>query len=123
MLRDFALEEGGGGVGKEVLIVIFLYSIIREIIGTSLAEMRESLKNVSEEARIRNWTNKGSAEFGDILRKYKKNIEELSDHVITFMVNYLSANQGSIFILDEDENGEEALKLTATYCVRTERNS
>lgn len=84
-------------------------------IGTSLAEMRDSLKNVSEEARIRNWTNKGSAEFGDILRKYNNNIGELSDHVITFMVNYLNANQGSIFIVDEDENGTEALRLTATY--------
>jgi len=109
-VKNFALEVGKGSFDSDISVFNNQGDI-----GTSLAEMRESLKNVSEEARIRNWTNKGSAEFGDILRKYNKNIEELSDHVITFMVNYLSANQGSIFILDEDENGEEALKLTATY--------
>lgn len=109
-VKNFALEVGKGSFDSDISVFNNQGDI-----GTSLAEMRDSLKNVSEEARIRNWTNKGSAEFGDILRKYNKNINELSDRVITFMVNYLSANQGSIFIVDEDENGDEALHLTATY--------
>ena len=109
-VKNFALEVGKGSFDSDISVFNNQGDI-----GASLAEMRESLKNVSEEARIRNWTNKGSAEFGDLLRKYNKNIDELSDHVITFMVNYLSANQGSIFIVDEDENGEEVLHLTATF--------
>jgi PAS domain S-box-containing protein len=109
-VKNFALEVGKGSFDSDISV----FNNEGDI-GTSLAEMRDSLKNVSEEARIRNWTNKGSAEFGDILRKYNNNIGELSDHVITFMVNYLNANQGSIFIVDEDENGTEALRLTATY--------
>lgn len=109
-VKNFALEVGKGSFDSDISVFNNQGDI-----GSSLAEMRDSLKNVSEEARIRNWTNKGSAEFGDILRKYNNNISELSDHVITFMVNYLNANQGSIFIVDEDENGEEALRLTATY--------
>jgi PAS domain S-box-containing protein len=109
-VKNFALEVGKGSFDSDISVFNNQGDI-----GASLAEMRESLKNVSEEARIRNWTNKGSAEFGDLLRKYNNNISELSDHVITFMVNYLNANQGSIFIVDEDENGDEALKLTATY--------
>ncbi|MGM0580070.1 MAG: GAF domain-containing protein [Bacteroidota bacterium] len=109
-VKNFALEVGKGSFDSDISVFNNQGDI-----GTSLAEMRDSLKNVSEEARIRNWTNKGSAEFGDILRKHNKNISELSDHVITYMVNYLSANQGSIFIVGEDENGEEALHLTATY--------
>jgi len=109
-VKNFALEVGKGSFDNDISVFNNQGDI-----GSSLAEMRDSLKNVSEEARIRNWTNKGTAEFGDILRKYNNNISELSDHVITFMVNYLSANQGSIFIVDEDENGNEALHLTATY--------
>lgn len=109
-VKNFALEVGKGSFDSDISVFNNQGDI-----GSSLAEMRESLKNVSEEARIRNWTNKGSAEFGDILRKYNKNISELSEHVITYMVKYLSANQGSIFIVDEDENGEEVLHLTATY--------
>lgn len=109
-VKNFALEVGKGSFDSDISVFNNQGDI-----GTSLAEMRDSLKNVSEEARIRNWTNKGSAEFGDILRKFNNNIGELSDHVITFMVKYLNANQGSIFIVDEDENGDEALQLTATY--------
>ncbi|WKV13518.1 GAF domain-containing protein [Marivirga harenae] len=109
-VKDFALEVGKGSFDSDISVFNNQGDI-----GTSLAEMRDSLKNVSEEARIRNWTNKGSAEFGDILRKFNNNIAELSNHVITFMVKYLNANQGSIFIVDEDENGEESLHLTATY--------
>ncbi len=109
-VKNFALEVGKGSFDSDISV----FNNEGDI-GTSLAEMRDSLKNVSEEARVRNWTNKGSAEFGDILRKYNNNISELSDHVITFMVNYLGANQGSIFIVDEDENGDHALHLTATY--------
>ncbi|WP_049784141.1 GAF domain-containing protein [Marivirga tractuosa] len=109
-VKNFALEVGKGSFDSEISVFNNQGDI-----GTSLAEMRDSLKNVSEEARIRNWTNKGSAEFGDILRKFNNNISELSEHVITFMVNYLNANQGSIFIVDEDANGEEALQLSATY--------
>ncbi|SMG42909.1 PAS domain S-box-containing protein [Marivirga sericea] len=109
-VKNFALEVGKGSFDSDISVFNNQGDI-----GNSLAEMRDSLKNVSEEARIRNWTNKGSAEFGDILRKFNNNIGELSDHVITFMVSYLKANQGSIFIVDEDENGEEDLQLTATY--------
>lgn len=90
-VKNFALEVGKGSFDSEISVFNNQGDI-----GTSLAEMRDSLKNVSEEARIRNWTNKGSAEFGDILRKFNNNISELSEHVITFMVNYLNANQGSI---------------------------
>jgi PAS domain S-box-containing protein len=109
-VKNFALEVGKGSFDNDISV----FNNEGDI-GSSLAEMRESLKNVSEEARVRNWTNKGSAEFGDLLRKYNNNIAELSDHVITFMVNYLAANQGSIFIVDENESGDEALYLTSTY--------
>lgn len=109
-VKDFALEVGNGSFDSDISVFNNQGDI-----GTSLAEMRESLKNVSEEARLRNWANKGSAEFGDILRKYNNNISELCEHVTTFMVNYLNANQASFFIVEEDETGHETLVLTATY--------
>jgi len=109
-VKNFALEVGKGSFDSNISVFNN-----KGDIGTSLAEMRESLKNVSEEARVRNWTNKGTAEFGDILRKFNNNISELSDHVITFMVNYLEANQGSIFIVDDSDEDNPRLQLTATY--------
>lgn len=109
-VQRFSLEVGKGNFDNDISV----FNNEGDI-GSSLAEMRDSLKTVSEEAVIRNWSNKGFAEFGDILRKYSNNIGSLSDHVITYMVKYLNANQGSIFIVDENEDDKKVLKLRSTY--------
>jgi len=109
-VKSFALEVGKGKFDNDITV----FNNEGEI-GQSLAEMRESLKKVSEEAKIRNWSNKGFAELGDILRKYSSDLSELSDHVITYLVNYTDSNQGSLFILEENESGEKMLHLKASY--------
>lgn len=109
-VQRFSLEVGKGNFDNDISV----FNNEGDI-GSSLAEMRDSLKTVSEDAVIRNWSNKGFAEFGDILRKYSNNIGSLSDHVITYMVKYLNANQGSIFIVDENEDDKKVLKLRSTY--------
>lgn len=109
-VKNFALEVGKGSFDNDISV----FNNEGEI-GKSLAEMRDSLKNVSEEARIRNWSNKGFAEFGDLLRKFNNDIAQLSEQVITFMVKYLNANQGSIFVVETNNEDEKQLKLTATY--------
>ena len=109
-VKRFALEVGKGSFDNDITV----FNNEGDI-GSSLAEMRDSLKKVSEEAKIRNWSNKGFAEFGDILRKYSSDLNGLSTEVITYMVNYLGANQGSLFILDENDSGQEVLELKATY--------
>ncbi|MBK6265988.1 GAF domain-containing protein [Marivirga sp. S37H4] len=109
-VKLFALEVGKGSFDNDISV----FNNEGEI-GRSLAEMRDSLKNVSEEAVIRNWSNKGFAEFGDILRKYSNDLATLSEHVVTYMVKYLQANQGSLFIVDKSDDGETLLKLSATY--------
>ncbi len=109
-VQNFALEVGKGNFDNDISV----FNNEGDI-GSSLAEMRDSLKTVSEEAVIRNWSNKGFAEFGDILRKHSDNLSILSDHVITYMVKYLNANQGSIFIIDENEYDTKILRLKSTY--------
>ncbi|GAA5034267.1 hypothetical protein GCM10011506_27470 [Marivirga lumbricoides] len=108
-VKAFALEVGKGSFDNDISV----FNNEGEV-GSSLAEMRDSLKKVSEEAVIRNWSNKGFAELGDILRKYSNNLSMLTDHVITYIVKYLNANQGSIFIVDENEENTN-LQLAATY--------
>lgn len=109
-VKSFALEVGKGSFDNDITV----FNNEGEI-GRSLAEMRDSLKKVSEEAKIRNWNNKGFAEFGDILRKHSNDLSSLADEVITYMVNYLGANQGSLFILEENADNKEVLQLKATY--------
>lgn len=109
-VKSFALEVGKGNFDNDITV----FNNEGEI-GNSLAEMRESLKKVSEDARVRNWSNKGFAELGDLLRRHSNDLSELSDQVITFLVNYVEANQGSLFIVEEGDGGDKVLKLKSTY--------
>lgn len=108
-VKAFALEVGKGSFDNDISV----FNNEGEV-GSSLAEMRDSLKKVSEEAVIRNWSNKGFAELGDILRKHSNNLASLTDHVITYIVKYFNANQGSIFIVDKQDESTR-LQLAATY--------
>lgn len=67
-----------------------------------------------QDEEIRMWESTGLAQFGELLRA-ADNLNELCDHVIKFAVKYTGSNQGSIYILrDEDDQGP-SLELRACY--------
>lgn len=84
-----------------------------DILGNSLLEMGKKLKTLSEEERKRNWVTSGLAKFADILRS-NNDVAELSDNIVSNLVKYVGANQGGIFLLNE-EDGERKLVLSACY--------
>ena len=81
-------------------------------LGESLLNMRESLKEASIRESKEKFVNVGMATVGEILRNHVDNLDELSDKVIEKLVSYLKANQGGIFILNE-QDGERYLELKA----------
>ena len=101
------------------------YNILsnEDILGLSLLEMRQSLQKAENEQQFRtkeeerrNWGTAGLAKFAEILRNDNNNIEALSYSVISNMVRYLGANQGGIFILNENDNKDDrVLELMACY--------
>ncbi|MGK7396563.1 MAG: GAF domain-containing protein [Candidatus Cyclobacteriaceae bacterium M3_2C_046] len=84
-----------------------------DVLGNALIEMRSNLKKVSEEDKRRNWATEGLAKFGEILRKNNDNIEKLSDQIISNLIKYLEANQGGLYIINEEN--EKYLSLAACY--------
>ncbi|MEM9856908.1 MAG: GAF domain-containing protein [Bacteroidota bacterium] len=78
-----------------------------------LSSMRLKLMEVAAKDQKRNWITKGLAEFGEVLRANHNDIKKLSNDIISKMVKYLNANQGSIFILNDD--GDEYMELNACY--------
>jgi len=85
-------------------------------LGKSLEGMRNSLKIVSDNDKKRNWATKGLAEFSNILRQSEKNIKELSYEIISNVVKYLDINQGSIFILNKENENIKDSTLTLEAC-------
>jgi PAS domain-containing protein len=86
----------------------------KDVLGNALIEMRDNLKKVSDEDKKRNWATEGMAKFGEILRKNNDNIARLSDEIISNLIKYLKANQGGLYIVNND-NDQPYLSLSACY--------
>jgi len=84
--------------------------------GEAIAQMREGLLQVSKEEEIRTWRNAGLAKFSEILRRESNDLEKLSQQLIGELVKYVGANQGGIFIVnDETTDQEPFLELISAY--------
>jgi methyl-accepting chemotaxis protein len=84
-------------------------------LGKALLKMRENLVVSAERERQEKYITQGSATVGEILRKHADNTENLSNELIREVVKYTNSNQGSLFLLEKDKEGEEYLNLTACY--------
>ncbi len=88
----------------------------KDVLGNALIEMRDNLKRVADDDKRRNWATEGMAIFGETLRKSTASIEELSDEILAGLVKYTKANQGGLYIVDnENQHSEPFLKLKACY--------
>ncbi|HEY9006317.1 MAG TPA: GAF domain-containing protein [Ohtaekwangia sp.] len=83
-------------------------------LGHSLLKLKENLQAVKEEDQKRNWTTDGLARFVDVLRS-NKNMASLAHDVTRNLVQLIKANQGAIFILTDDQDGNQHLEMLACY--------
>lgn len=72
-------------------------------LGHSLVDMRDSLKVAGTEDEMRNWKNSGIAKFSEILRSQNEGTGALYDTLISNIVTYTGANQGALFVLDDED--------------------
>jgi PAS domain S-box-containing protein len=87
-----------------------------DVLGNALLNMRDNLARVAEEDKKRNWITEGLARFGEILRSHNNDLNKLADEIISNLVKYLKANQGALYILDDEEEGSEpTISLKACY--------
>lgn len=98
-------------------------------LGLALVNMRNSLRKAREEEKMRKiedekrrWTNEGLAKFADILRQNNNNIKILSDQIIKNLVYYLDANQGGLFILNEEDKNNLFLDLVSAFAFDREKH-
>ncbi|MBL7856466.1 MAG: GAF domain-containing protein [Cyclobacteriaceae bacterium] len=83
-------------------------------LGKSLMRMRTNLVEASERERAEKYITGGIAHIGEILRRNNNDIKALSDELISSIVKYLGANQGALFLLEEEESSRY-LNMTACY--------
>jgi methyl-accepting chemotaxis protein len=112
-----ATNIGKGNYDSEIILLGE-----KDMLGQSLINMRDSLRSakIDEEKRKaedikRSWANEGFAKFGDILRQNGNDLQELSDNVIKNIVKYIGANQGGIFLWNEEDKNDSHFELISTY--------
>lgn len=89
-------------------------------LGKSLLKMRENFLHAAQEEEKRkeedekqNWMTQGLARMGEILRQDNDNIETLSFNVISYLVNFLNANQGGFFVINDDDEKDKFVQQVA----------
>ena len=125
-LRDTAMFANQMGKGN--LDASFKPLSEEDVLGNSLIEMRESLKNAKKEEEKRkiedekaNWTTKGQATFGDILRQNNDNLEVLSYEIVRNLVKYTKVNQGALFLINDEDKSDKFLEMKACYALRAQK--
>ncbi len=113
----FAVEIGKGQYNSELEMLSE-----QDVLAQSLIDMRNSLKHahIEEENRKiedqkRTWANEGFAKFADLLRQNNNDFQLLSDNVLKNLVKYLGANQGGIFLWNEEDKNDQFFELISAY--------
>ncbi len=90
----------------------------QEDTNVELAEMREKLQKLSKEDQERRWQAKGRTEIGDLLRQAQRagsNVHDLCDIFLKKLISYLAANQGGVFLINEEKADEPFIELISAY--------
>ncbi len=85
-----------------------------QTLANELSAMRDRLKQLKQEDEKRRWATEGITQFTEIVRKHQQDLDILTHQVVSFLVKYMNAQQGSLFVLQE-ESGEKILDLAACY--------
>jgi len=92
-----------------------------DVLGNSLLKMAKRLMEAETEDSIhkledkkRTWLSEGMAEFGEIFRSERENMEELAFKVIKNLVKYIDANQGAIY-LNNTEGKIPVIDMVAAF--------
>ncbi|MBL3658212.1 PAS domain S-box protein [Fulvivirga sediminis] len=80
---------------------------------STLVKMKDQLYAGKQEDEKRNWINSGLAKFSELLRN-RDNLEEVANDIVSNLVRYLKANQGALFVVEEEES-DQYMELKASY--------
>ncbi len=115
-------------IGEENLDAKFDPLSDKDELGNSLLEMRESLKAARKaeelreiENKNRSWVAEGLSLVNDVVRKTRDDMQETSSNIVSTLVRYLNANQGGLFLLNEQNPDDKYIELVASFAYDRKR--
>ncbi len=120
--------EFANEIGKDNLDVEFTPLSDKDELGNSLLEMRKSLKSAREteaarkiENKHRSWIAEGLSSVNEVMRRTQDDLKESSHNIISTLVRYLNANQGGLFLINEEDENDKYIELIASFAYDRKR--
>ncbi|HJX71397.1 MAG TPA: two-component regulator propeller domain-containing protein, partial [Bacteroidales bacterium] len=95
---------------------------------TQLESQQEEITIQKQEIRLREkeqqdimWYNEGLNKFSELMSKNKGDIKKLTQVIISNLIDYVGAEQGGIFLLNDENPDDVYLELAASYAYNKER--
>ena len=80
-----------------------------------LIKMRDQMMLAKHEDERRFWVNEGLTQFSQLVRNHQANLSKLAEEATRFLSKYMNAQQGSLFVLNDDVENDPYLELTACF--------
>ncbi|MCK5702227.1 MAG: GAF domain-containing protein, partial [Cyclobacteriaceae bacterium] len=90
-------------------------------IAGELIKMRNQMQKAKQVDEIRIWANEGLSKFADLIRKSENDLYQLSEELISNIVEYLGAQQGGLFFISKDEGDKQFLELMGCYAYQRKK--
>ena len=98
-----------------------LEKLNKDNIAGELIMMRDQMKKARKEDEIRIWINEGLSKFAELIRKHQDDLNTLADKLIANIVDYLGAQQGGLFFLNETSEQDKYLELMGCYAYQRKK--
>lgn len=110
-------------IKEEKLDAVFKNANPNSGLVNALLAMQDRLKKITIEDEERKLYAKGRYEIGEQLRQAQRsgNLQELYDIFLKTTISYLAANQGAIFLINEEQSDAPFIELVAAYAYSKKR--
>lgn len=109
-LADYIEKIGDGNLNIEHTVLSD-----QDKLGYAVKGMRDKLHKLASEESIRKWSTEGMTRFEAILRESTDDLKLISDKLLSGLVKYIEANQGAIFLLNDDKKEDQYLEMISCY--------
>ena len=84
-------------------------------ISGALLVMRDGMKQRQADSLRQQWVSEGLNKVADIIRDHQTQYELLCEKTVSFIVKYLNAQQGSLFVVNTEREDDPHLSLVSCY--------
>ncbi len=112
---DFIQRIGRGELQAKYTGLNTSVAIDENSLAGALMTMRDQMQAVAEQEKQRNWATEGLARFVEILRSNTDDTATFTHKIISSTVEYVKANQGALFLLNDENKDDLYLEMVACY--------